>query len=322
MTEKPIPSALGESLVAAAVAAANPLLGQWYSQPELERNFAHALAGDLRRLESLELAEQFRHHCPVPGAEPEDYRNRLLELDGSGWALIGIRFRGLDLARPFIALVAASRPLAWPGELLSVADRAARAYALFRPKHLRIFVPSHLELDVDEVGGGYWERRLLAAPIATLQSLPKPDHYRRIMLVQAQDLGFYDGYRAAYEELLHESPGHAEYATAESAEDMQRYLDTGCVFEVYVDSEWAGIVGGFPEREQGLSGLTVAEMFLAGRYRGLGLGAAMQRRFLGELDSALGLLWGAIDVRNVSALRTALRCGRVDVGGYLWLPCA
>lgn len=43
--------------------------------------------------------------APVPGANTEDFMNESLELPGDGWALCGIKFRGLDLRLPFVDLV-------------------------------------------------------------------------------------------------------------------------------------------------------------------------------------------------------------------------
>lgn len=321
--------ALETLLVDAAIASASPALKSWYSTAELRRNFTTFLTTDLKRLDDLELAARFQHHCPVPGAAPVDYQNRLLALEGSGWALVGIRFRGLDLARPFVDLRATSRPLRCPDELSAVADRAAEAYRLFEPKHVRAFSPSHEALDLGRLGrGAFWERRLLAAPISVMRDRPVPESYDRVTLERSKDLSFYDHYAAAYDELHSRYPEHRDYVTVESLEDMRYYLEVGQVFQVHVDARWAGVVGCYPYQEQGLGGVTVAEMFLDSEHRGRRLGAAVQRQFVEavqaelapELAPELRLLWGSIDVRNVAAIRTALSCGRVDIGGYYWVP--
>ena len=77
--------------------------------------------------------ETFAHHCPVPGARPEDYLQRWLNLDGA-WVLVGIRMRGTDTAHPFVDLLARSEPI----PLERALEAAQTAYARFGPRRGRV----------------------------------------------------------------------------------------------------------------------------------------------------------------------------------------
>lgn len=102
--------------------------------------------------------------------------------------------------------------------------------------------------------------------------------------------------------------------------DLRSYLAEGTLFEVFVDDEWAGIVAAFQAAEKGVSGYCVGEIVLKREFRGKRLGLAVQRKFVEKLDETRGrVLWGTIGAANTPAIRTAKRCGRVDVGGYYWV---
>src|SRR5690606_40448576 len=55
----------------------------------------------------------------------------------SDWALVGPRFRGLDLERPFVDVVVGTPAPRTLEDLHDLADRAARRFAVFAPRHAR-----------------------------------------------------------------------------------------------------------------------------------------------------------------------------------------
>lgn len=104
---------------------------------------------------------------------------------------------------------------------------------------------------------------------------------------------------------------------------MQDCIQSGYVFEVFVDGLWTGVIGAERrDNEFGLLGFGVTEMVLNSAARGQGLGCAVQVR-LAEALKPLGepsdLLYGTIGAENPPMLKTALRAGRLDVGGYVWV---
>ena len=73
--------------------------------------------------------------------------------------------------------------------------------------------------------------------------------------------------------------------------------------------------------EGSLADHLIAEGFLDAPFRGRGLAAVAQRRLIDVLPEAPGgLLFGTIDGGNYASMRTALKTGSVDVGGWTFLP--
>lgn len=65
----------------------------------------------------------------------------------------------------------------------------------------------------------------------------------------------------------------------------------------------------------------MVEEILRKRYRGQRLAPAVQRAFVERLDHVKRpIVFGTIKDKNFASLRTALRTGRVDVGGWVFFP--
>lgn len=298
---------------------ASPALRAWFEPPVLRRGIEGFLTADVERLTSDELAREFAHSCPVPGAEPDDFKNRWLEVAGLGATLAGIRFWSLDLERPFVTVVASERLPRTPGDLADAAHALSEAFAQFSPKHIRIFLPYDAPL-APTGPEQFWEKRVLAAPLHELRTRPTPSAYDRVQLKPAADTSSYPRYRQAFEDLLEDSPIHREYTRMETEEDLADLAKAGTLFDVFVDGHWAGLTAVDEGNEEGVEGYRMIEILLARHARGQRLGGALQRRLLEALPDPSKLLLGTIDVRNVAAIRTAERVGRIDVGGYLWAP--
>lgn len=308
-----------QKLVSARIEQAPPELRSWYGERGLRKQLSEFLDEDVDRTENQELAELFAHHCPVPGATASDYFNRWQPIRGLGWALIGIRFWSLDLDRPFVTVIASTELPSHQQVLAAAVEQLRHIYELFRPRHVRFFLPSHHPLQPTE-NGQYWEKRLLAAPIDDLLELPQPENYERVEIRRATDTINYPKYREAFAELLHSSPKHSEYTRLESEQDLAELARKGNLFEIVVDDSWAGTTAVDDDCEEGLKGYRMVEFLLKCDYRGKRLGTATQRHLVETLHREPGkrVLFGTIDARNQAPIRTARRLGRIDVGGYLW----
>ncbi len=294
----------------------HPQVRAWLGDEAVERNLAEELEGDLERLVSDALAAEFQYHCSVDGANTDDYKNRLLTV-GELELLVGIRFLGLDMGKPFIDVIYMSEPTLTPEQLEHVQDAVRAEYAVFKPERTRFYCPSQ--------GPRYsaaGDKRLLVAPLGVMIS--KADADPRVTLRRAESLAFYSRYNAVYNELYAERPELREVVRVEGEEDMQGYLGAGHLFEMFVDDVWAGVTAVFRDVNAGVGGFCVGEVVLAGAFRGKGLGSAVQGGLArGLLEGGAGpgdLLFGTVGEINVPARRAAERAGRVDVGGHVWLP--
>lgn len=105
---------------------------------------------------------------------------------------------------------------------------------------------------------------------------------------------------------------------------MQTYLEDDHLFEIFVDGAWAGVIAVFRDTNTGLSGFCVVEVVLTETFRAQGLGSAVQRRLAAQLLSQgtepTEILFGTVGDMNIPARRAAVRAGRVDLGGHVWLP--
>lgn len=310
-----------EQLTHAKLEHVSPILSQWYERDEVRAFLQEDLSSNVRRFSDDELAEEFQHHCPIPTATRDDYKNRWSELPSLGHALTGIRFRGLDMNRPFVEVVATTRLVSAATDMQAIGESLRQAYNLFHPKHARFFVPEHIGLDLERWPGAFWEKRYFAAPVEQMRQRAKPEGYDRVALRRPSDMAFYARYRQVLEERFAKQPEFEEYTRIEEQEDFAEYLEEGTLFEVVVDGTWSGIVGVTRDMEQGLRGFVVIEIALADSMQGQGLGVAVQQRLVEALDFQSGdALYGTIDARNTAAVKTAQRSGRVDVGGFLWVP--
>lgn len=295
----------------------HPQVRIWSDAQTITANLRQNLEGDLGRLESDALAAEFQHHCPVAGASAADYKNRLLRVAGLE-LLTGVRFRSLDLAQPFVDVIYQSEPVLSLDQLGAVQAALRLEYAVFKPKRLRFYQASHRP---PLPGDG--DKRLLAAPLRVMLEQPSPKTLPRVHLKEAAGLSFYPDYAAIYAQLHAEHPELIPVARVESEDDLRGYQEGGNLFEILVDSLWAGVCAVFHDTDSGVSGFCFGEIILAPAFRGQGLGSAVQRR-LAELLLGRGAapdtyLFGQIGAVNLPARRTAARVGRLDLGGHVWV---
>ena len=89
----------------------SPRLREWYDDARLVRQLASGLADEAGRVGDVAFGAEFRDGVGIPAsADPLDWANRRIDLPTGGWAVVGIRFRGLDVSRPFVDVVA-MRPI-------------------------------------------------------------------------------------------------------------------------------------------------------------------------------------------------------------------
>ena len=299
----------------------HPLVREWLSAETIRANLLEELDADLERLKSDALAAEFQHHCPVAGASADEYKNRVVEVDGLT-LLTGIRFLGLDLQKPFVDIIYSSmyssEAALSPEQLSAVKDAIRKAFSVFGPRRFRFYSPSNQPRFAK---GG--DKRLLAAPLGVMLAQPEAETLRRVTLKRATSLAFYGDYAAMYEELLAEHPELQEVVRLEPEADMQTYLGEGYVFEIFVDGHPAGLTAVLEDVQTGLSGLCVMEIVLAKAFRAQGFGSTVQRRLAAALVAAGVaqdvLLFGTIGENNLPVRRAAARAGRVDLGGRVWV---
>ncbi len=291
---------------------------EWIPEERIRLLLRREWEKNTKRITDTDFAESFQERCPVPDAIASDYSYRLLELAGGRHVLTSIRFKGLDMQKPFVEILHKSFVLESADQARTLAREIAQHYSVFAPRRIRIFDSSGV---LDHPGAAEFtagDLRYYAAPMHVLRLLPLPPRFGEVALERLTDLDFYDTYAAMYEHLYAESP-HLRVVPVESRQTMTDYLNEGKLYGIVIGGRFAGVVGVLPQEERFLSGLLVVEEILDRPFRGRGFAVAIQRRLLEEMSDSSGMLYGHISPINTASLRTASRVGRRDVGGMYFV---
>ncbi|WP_197408588.1 hypothetical protein [Deinococcus actinosclerus] len=297
-------------LAALSLSAQHPVTHGWLDRAARLRNLTEEHEFDLQLATDLDLAAQRAEFLKAGPAAPA-YLNRWVTVSTDLRAMLSIRFKGLDVTKPFVDVSVTSRPVTRT-DLAALAD-AARVYAAFHPPRLRVWsaAPQTDWPDLDP------DRRVLAAPVGALRGDPVPDG---LTLSPTPDASRYADAQAAYDAVDAAHPHHPHEARLLSAEDLQECIDAGTMFDVHWRGGWAGYAGTLASPQLGLDAQVVQELLLAPHARGRGLGAALSTLLARHLPDPAQVLSGTIHGRNRGALNAATRAGRHDVGGWWWAP--
>jgi L-amino acid N-acyltransferase YncA len=314
-----------EDVVAARLPWTSPVLADWYGLQRLQAQLATWLAAELGRVGDESFARGYRESAALDiEADLLSWSNRILTLDdGAGWALTGIRFRGMDARKPFVDVVACSQ-VPTRRALLDVATGVARAYDAFSPLCARFAVPDAdgfvKLLDAGFGPGSAVDMQIVAGPIRLLRVAPRVATYERVALTAGDPLVLAERARLIYADLAAERPATALWATPESADSLEECATKGLLFDIAVDGRPAGVAAALREDAHGMTGFVVQEIALDRAHRGQGLGPAVLQRLVDRLPGVDGdVVWGSIHPDNVSSMRNALRVGRRPVGAYAWV---
>jgi L-amino acid N-acyltransferase YncA len=301
------------------------VLREWYDAPALEAQLAADLAGALALVGNPEFASSFRRDVGLPvEVDDLDWANRVLPLRDGGWALTGIRFRGLDVTLPFVDVVATTAAPT-PPEVAEVAAQVASAYAAFHPRCVRFDVPDPdalIDALADDEGDTRAEvdQYVVAGLVTSLRTRATATSYDAVALRRGEPDAMAARAAAVYAELHDDVPDTRLWATAEDVESLAACATEGLLFEVVVDDDPAGVVAALREDAHGLLGYVVQELCLDSAHRGRGLAAPVLQHLVRELPvDGRTTLWGTIHPDNTASLRNALRIGRQKAGGFVWV---
>lgn len=279
----------------------------------LERHVDQAL----RWCEDEAWAERFARGCPVDGARPRDYLQRVLALEGGGEVVVGVRFKGGDLAQPFVDVVAWDRDLApaWP----AVVARVREAFAVFAPPRVRLCLPADRRPPDPRAEP---DLHLVAGPVRALRAdaRPWPDGVR---VERRTSLEWFDDYAREFAAWRAQAGSLGHEVSPEDRDSLERCLADGALVALTVGGAWAGLAGARRASLWALDGFEVAEEFVTAEFRGRGLAPWLQRGLIDALDPAGDpLLFGTIHATNAPSLATARRCGREVVATTWFVPIA
>jgi L-amino acid N-acyltransferase YncA len=316
-----------DEVAAARLRWTSPILRAWYDEPALLAQLADAFAPELARVGDHDFGTSYRESVELDiDAEPGDWANRIVELDdGADWALTGIRFRGRDITKPFVDVIACS-PGHTPTEILNVAQQVAAVYAAFGPLCVRFEIPDAKEFD-DQVAGDprfgphtAIDMHFVAGLLHVLKGLPRASTYARVELRHRDPAALAERAETVYAELAELNPTTRSWATPEDVESLAECAQEGLLFEVAIDGQPSGVAAALRDNAHGMTGFVVQEIVLDGAHRGQNFGPGVLQRLTDRLPGdETDVLWGSIHPDNLSSLRNALRVGRQCVGAHAWV---
>ena len=319
------PNHLSEEILDAVEGWTSDRIKEW--SPSVRTYLASWLEPGLALVDDDVWGTQYRDQVKLPVSDPLEWANRRIELSNGQWAIAGIRFRGRDIEKPFVDILAtsvSSDPAAFD-ELTEVLPHFKR----FSPLSLRVSSPSPMQAIASISRPGVYDGRadidllIVAGPVSELRKradsneggvvLRRSDPETAVRLVAE-----------IYAELADSQPGISEWATPADLDTLSEAAEEGLLFDIVVDGVNAGTIAAAREDAYGLHGYCMEEICIDARHRGRGLGTAALDLLSHELPVEAGdeVLWGHIHPGNTPSLRNAQAIGREIVSGHLWLTPA
>lgn len=287
------------------------------SKAEFQRRIEARLVEDYGYLSDDEFAQKNYGYCQIESTTADDYKYRLLD-SPHGQFVASIRFIGGDLSKPSVFILHRDFELNSEEVIRNVGQFLAEKYAKFQPIRIYWFSPKWENELIEQHDFIHGDMLYLADAVSTLQQRPKPASYDRIELQPTKTLDWYETYERAYHQLLNEWPAFGEMARVESRESLQELIDQDNLYRVFVDDQWAGIIGANRHSDWFLEGYVIYEEFLFAAFRNQKLAPAMQRHFIERLHDTNALIYGTIHNGNLPSLKTALRVGRQPAGMFVY----
>lgn len=226
-----------------------------------------------------------------------DYLHRLIDT-ACGRVLGGIRFRGRDVSKPFVEIVAHTFD-----DMTALADCVAREWEMFSPRALRVRLPPAADHVLDQ-----------SVHIARCRDMPAPTPAVRLAPFDRVEDAL-DMVRVRYRDLDPELVGKV---TAASADDLRSWHDTGLLHAIEADRTVVGALAVVPADILWIDGAVIHEEVIAAEHAGHHYASAAQRRW--AADNPEELLIGTIDRRNIASRRTAEAAGRARLLDLVFVP--
>ncbi|WP_439288096.1 hypothetical protein [Microbacterium sp. A84] len=284
----------------------------------------HWLEPSLALVGDAEWGGQIRDMVQLPVPDPLAWANRRVELADGHWAIAGIRFRGRDVEKPFVDIIATSLPPEPSG--LAALGEVLPQFSAFSPLCLRVNLPDpELGLraltasDVD-AGRATPDLLIVGRPVAEMLEQPLASRYDDVSLVPCDAEEAEKRVAAIYDELRRARPQLDQWATPADADALEDAAEEGLLFEILVNGTSAGVVAAERNDAYGLAGFCMQEIVLDSAHRGHRLGVATLQRLCREVPaSADDVLWGHIHPDNFASLRNAQESGRKVVTAHVWV---
>ncbi|MGO1414946.1 MAG: hypothetical protein ACTHVH_10420 [Microbacterium gubbeenense] len=300
-----------------------PQIKEW--SPAWREHLAGWLDPSIELVGDAAWGAQYRDMVQLPVPDPLAWANRRIPLADGRWAIAGIRFRGQDIEKPFVDIIATS--LAPDSAGVAALGEVLPHFSDFAPLCLRVNLPDPDQalraLAASDAVHATPDLLIVARPVAEMLELPLDDRYDDVTIAPCDPAFAAERVAAIYEELTPSRPKLAQWATPADADSLEDAAEQGLLFDVRVDAASAGIVAAERDDSYGLAGFCMQEVAIDHAHRGQRVGVAALQRLARELPSnADDVLWGHIHPDNVPSLRNAQESGRKVVTAHVWVTPA
>ena len=266
------------------------------------------IASELNQLAELSLPEIYTerfNYFKLDGTTAKDFRERILELKNDQFIMAGIRFKGLNVKKPFISIVANFEIKS--DRLLVLAELIKKEFSVFNPIAFQFRSSSEVELIAP---GLSIDRYTVVGTIENLIRQKLPEHKETVEIVKLNNTDFYADYLNEYKNFHDKINNLKDEVKPESLEDFKDAICNQLLYKIFINGKHAGIIAGSAFDYYGVKGVCILEEILYSSFKGKGYGAYLQKEFAKKLQGRYQLLWGTISSLNQPSLKTALRNGR------------
>lgn len=264
----------------------------------------------LLKLNDLKTLQRRYEYFRILGTSIHDYEERFYEINTGQTVLAGIRHKIGLVDQPFVHTLLDFTPNKNDIKLLK--EFSLQQFHKFKPKYLSLWLKPSLQLPLSEFEVTP-SRQYVVGLISSIRKPEISDSSKRVRLEKLTDNFNYNWYSEVYEEFHRQRPDLKDWVPITDKEDIQRCLADQLLYHVYVDGGLAGLIGGYSENYLGKPAIYMAEFLLTSKFKGQGLAAVVQRKFINELPNDFELIWGTIDTKNQPSLKTALKVGRLPI---------
>lgn len=286
--------------------------------PSWRQDLAASAAPALALVGDASWGAAVRDAVQLPVADPLLWANRRLDLSSGHWAITGIRFRGRDIAKPFVDVIATdvTPDAAGIAELAEV----LAAHREFAPLCLRVHLPGDQRSAPASDGfTAVPDLLVVVAPVARVAAGAASTGVD-VELVRAEPAGAAVRVADAYDGLRRSEPDLDQWATAADQDSLADADEEGLLFDVVIAGRTAGVVAAARDDVDGFTGFTVEEIVLDAEHRGHGYGPLVLRQLARALPAGPSdVLRGHIHPGNTRSLRNALASGREVVSSLVWI---
>ena len=269
---------------------------------------------DLLELSKTENLLNWHKSINLPKIDIEDLKERIVETS-KGKALLGIRFLGMDISKPFVN-VWANYDL--NDDLEEIIAISKKEFVKFVPKYVRFFVKPNAELS--KKYHHFKEQSFYANKIAEICKKEFPENYFKIDLVPIENLDFMEWYKKLYYEFHLEMNNLKFLVPPNDIEDFKKSIKDKLIYCVHFKGERIGLIAGEKDDFGGEASIYMTEIILCKDFKGKKLATATQRKFIELNHNKYQYIWGKISSRNAPSYCNALKVGRKIVSSEILLP--